>query len=63
MNVAELWDEITASDGYGECAHMGENENYVVCVDLPMDDGAGGGVQPIKGLRWDHDEKRVVVEV
>jgi len=62
MKVQELYTEMSTGDSHLAHLQQADNEEYEVCVDLPMDEGAGGGVQPIAGVRWDHSEKRMVIE-
>ena len=63
MKVAELYDEMGTSDSHLAHLQQADNEDYEVCVDLPMDAGAGGGIQPIRSIRWDHTDKQMVIEL
>lgn len=51
MKIEELWDEIT--DEHEEP----ENPNYEVVVETDQ------GTERVKELRWEHQAKRVVIEL
>lgn len=58
MTVEELFAEIASRDSHLAHLQQAEHEDYEVHID----DDAGEDF-PVKGVRWDHDRRRMILEV
>lgn len=63
MKVEELNDEIATSDSH--LAHLQQADNPEYDVVVETEDCSTPGVMdyvPVKSIRWDHDENRMILE-
>jgi hypothetical protein len=51
MDVEQAWDELSDDKGTGP-----DNGEYELVIEF------NGGEFPVQGIRWDHQEKRAVIE-
>lgn len=57
MKVEDLYDEMGTSDSHLAHLQQADNADYEVEVDT------GDEIVHVKGVRWEHAEKRMVIEL
>jgi len=57
MKVADVYDEMATRDSHLAHLQEADNEDYQVIAE------DGGFLYDVKGVRWDHHDKRMVLEI
>jgi len=60
MKIKDLFEEITTDDGFSHVAI--DHADYDVVLELNSLDNDPEGHIPIGSIRWDHNEKLLVLE-